>query len=82
MKKLHKYNNFLNIFLGLIFLSKFLFSNSQILNHIIRLGDQFFIDNHFSYNSDGDLIIDTVSLFKSADRYFFGIKKKWTRIFH
>ena len=81
MKTLHKYNNFLNIFLGLLFLSKFLFSNSQILNHIIKLGEYPFKYNHFSYNSDGDLIIDTESFMNIEFRNFFGIKKNGQEYF-
>ena len=75
MKIFNKYNSLLNIFLELLFLSNFLFSNSQILNHLIRLGHDPFKYNHFSYNSDGDLIIYMPSESGEKVRNFFGIKK-------
>ena len=75
MKKFDKSNNLCNIFLRLLFLIKFLFSNSQILNNIIKLGDYPFKYNHFSYNSNGDLIIDTDSSPSKHIKIFYGIKK-------
>ena len=75
MKIFCKYNNLNNIFFELLILTKFLFSNSQILNHIIKLGDNPIIYSHFSYNSDGDLIIDTDSFPPKQIKKFFGMKK-------
>ena len=75
MKHFIKCNIFLYIFLNIIFLNKFLFSNSQILNHIIKLGNHPYRYNHFSYSSNGDLIIDTESFPITQERKFFGIKK-------
>ena len=75
MKKSHSHETLLHIFFALLFYTNFLFSNSQILNNIIRLGDNPYIYNHFSHNEKGDLIIDTESNPKTNVRLFFGMKK-------
>ena len=53
---------------------KFVFSE-PLLNNIIRLGDEDFGYNHFSFNSDGDMIIDSEAYPISNERRFFGLKK-------
>ena len=53
---------------------KFIFSE-QLLNNIIRLGDEGFGYNHFSFNSNGDMIIDSEAFPVSNERRFFGLKK-------
>ena len=75
MEKFIKINLFFYIFLKILFLNKFIFSNCQILTNIIRLGDHPYRYNHFSYNSNGDLIIDTESYPLRDKRKFFGITK-------
>ena len=55
--------------------------NSQILNNIIRLGDHPYRYVHFSYNSEGDLIIDTEAYPSRKDRKFYGIKKNGKEYF-
>ena len=47
----------------------------QVLNNIIRLGDDQFRYNHFSFNSDGDTITDTEAYPVLTERRFFGLKK-------
>ena len=75
MKKFQNHETLLHIFFALLFYTNFLFSNSQILNNVIRLGDNPYIYNHFSHNEKSDLIIDTESNPKTNVRLFFGMKK-------
>jgi len=82
MKKFTKVEDtLLYIFLEFIFQSSFLLSSSQILNNIIRLGAHPYAFNHFSYNSNGDLIIDIESYPLTQNRNFFGITKDWKEYF-
>ena len=63
------------IYIFIIFQSiKFIFSE-PLLNNIIRLGDEGFGYNHFSFNSNGDMIIDSEAYPISNERRFFGLKK-------
>ena len=54
---------------------------SQALNNIIRLGDDGFRYSHFSFNSNGDMIIDTEPYPVSKERRFFGLKKNGQNYF-
>ena len=47
----------------------------QVLNNIIRLGDDQFRYSHFNFNSNGDMIIDTEAYPVLNERRFFGLKK-------
>ena len=47
----------------------------QIINNIIELGGKDFRYNHFSINSNGDMIIDTTANPGNNERRFFGLKK-------
>ena len=62
-----------------------MFVNLELLNNIIKLSDTPFIQNHFSVNSEGDMIIDTESQVESSmalnERKFFGIKKNGKEYF-
>ena len=59
----------------IIFKSIKLILSETLLNNIIRLGDGGFGYNHFSFNSDGDMIIDSEAYPISNERRFFGLKK-------
>ena len=65
--------------------NQFVFVNLELLNNIIKLSDTPFIQNHFSVNSEGDMIIDTESQVESSmalnERKFFGIKKNGKEYF-
>ena len=50
-------------------------SQSQPINKIIFLGENDFLFSHFSFNSKGDMIIDTSPLSSSKKRLFFGLKE-------
>ena len=70
---------------SIMFIIHFLFglksTNSNILNQMIRLGDKNYRYNHFSFNSEGDLIMDIESFPISDKKYFFGIKKNGREYF-
>ncbi len=71
--KIHLY---LFFFLKLFFIFKSIgFVVPEILNNIIRLGDFPFRYSHFSFNSDGDMIVDSESYPPTQERRFFGLKK-------
>ena len=53
----------------------------QELDNIIRLGDDDFRYSHFSFNSNGDMIVDTESYPISQERRFFGLKKNGQNYF-
>ena len=74
MKNIHIHMLFLSIKL-LFILSQIKFIFPQILNNIIRLGDNGFIHNHFSFNSEGDMIIDSSSNPSNKERRFYGLRK-------
>ena len=48
---------------------------SQLINNIIKLGDNNFRYSHVSFKSNGDMIRDTSSLPVSSERRFFGLKQ-------
>ena len=59
----------------IIFQFQFLTINSILLNSIIRLGDNPFRYSHFSFSTDGDMIVDSGSYPITNERRFYGIKK-------
>ena len=68
------YNKYNHIFLyNFIFLFqlKFFQINSELLNRVIRLGDNPYRYIHFSLNSQGDMIIAYPT---TKDRRFYGIQ--------
>ena len=69
------------IFFIFIFQLLFLKLNSQILNRIISLGNHPYRYNHFSFNSNGDMIVDTGVYPPTLARKFFGIKKDGRKLF-
>ena len=69
------------IFFSFIFQLIFFVVNSQVLNNIIKLSDYPYRINHFSFNSDGDMIIDIESYPKKTERKFFGIRKDGRKLF-
>ena len=77
MNKVYYCNKFWNCFiieLFIIFVSlNIVFP--QLLNNIIRLGDDNFRYSHLSINSNGDMIVDSESYPTSQERRFFGLKK-------
>ena len=50
-------------------------SKSQLINNIIKLGEENATYSHFSFNSNGDMIIDTTSFPVNKERFFFGLKQ-------
>ena len=68
------------IYFLIIFQSIKLVLSESLLNNIIKLGDEGFGYNHFSFNSDGDMIIDSEAYPISNERRFFGLKK-WQILF-
>ena len=74
-------NALLYIFFGFVFLHQFIQTDSQLLNYIIRLGNNPYRYNHFSINSEGDMVIDTVSYPLQKVRNFYGIKKDGSEFF-
>ena len=69
------------IFFSFIFQLIFFNVNSQVLNNIIKLSDYPYRYNHFSFNSDGDMIVDIESYPKKTERKFFGIRKDGRKLF-
>ena len=59
----------------LILLYFFNSTYSLLLNNIVRFSSKDFRYCHFSFNSDGDMIVDVSSYPVSSERQFFGIKK-------
>ena len=75
MKILNQENIILFIFLEFIFQFQIFPVQTQILNKIIRLAGNPYRYNHFSFNSNGDMFIDTEAYPQTNYRFFFGIKK-------
>ena len=50
-------------------------SFSQLLNNIIRLGENNLRYNHINFNEKGDMIIDVSAFPVTQERKFFGLKK-------
>ena len=67
----------LNIFfIFILFLFQLLYLvNPKLLNNIIRIGEDNLRYIHFSFNENGDMILDTSSYPVSQLRKFFGLKK-------
>ncbi len=74
---MNKTNFGIYCFISILFLFESIkFINSEpLLNNVIRLGDEGFGYNHFSFNSNGDMIIDSEAYPVSNERRFFGLKK-------
>ena len=76
---MEKYHKSINIFL---FLIQILFqSKNQILDNIIRLAGHPYRFNHFSFNYEGDMIIDTEAYPLTYEKKFFGIKNNGKEFF-
>ena len=78
-------NHFKSIFIPYLFFQisflSYFYSISQLFNRIIRLADNPYRYNHFSINSDGDMIIDTESYPTTNVREFYGITKNGREYF-
>ena len=70
-----KYIIILVVSFTLLLTFQFFQVNSELLNNVIRLGDHPYRYTHFSFNSDGDLIIDIEGYPSTKERRFYGIKK-------
>ena len=69
-------NYFLKSYIKLLIIFNFFnYAYSLLLNKIIRFGDKNFRYCHFSFNSNGDMIVDVTSNPASSSRQFFGIKQ-------
>ena len=77
----NKCNLQLFLLFQILFHFKIIFSNSQILNRIIRIAEHPYRYNHFSTNKDGDVVIDTESYPLTKVRKFFGITKNGREYF-
>ena len=53
----------------------------KLLNNIIELADHRYAYSHISFNSNGDMIIDSSTTNNSGERKFYGLKKKWKILF-
>ena len=73
------YNNCIILMLK-IELIEFIYPN-LILNNIIGLGGDNFRYNHFSFNANEDMIIDSSSYPTSSERIFFGLKNNGKFVF-
>ena len=71
----------LHIFLVISFLLGYFPIDSQLLNNIIRLADDPYRYSRFSFNSEGDMVIDTGAFPKKNIRKFFGVKKNGREFF-
>ena len=72
IKQFFNWNHFIRLLF--IFQSiKFIFSDIE-LNRIISLGGDQFKYSHFSFNSNGDMIIDSSTYPKTNERRFFGLR--------
>ena len=69
------------LFFYIIFYYLIIFSNSNLLNHIIRLGDKNYRYNHISFTMKGDMIIDTGAFPVLKVRNFYGITKDGKEFF-
>ena len=70
-KNYHLYS-FLHLF---IIFGQIHLSFSQLLNNIIRLGENNLRYNHINFNEKGDMIIDVSAFPVTQERKFFGLKK-------
>ena len=70
------------IFFHIFFQSILIPVKSQLLNSIIRLAEDPYRYNHFSFTSEGDMIIDTESFPITNIRKFYGIKKNGREYFN
>ena len=70
-----KYRQFYIFFKTLFIFQSIYIVNSELLNNIIRLGDDNFRYSHFSFNSNGDMIVDTSAYPVNNKRNFYGLKK-------
>ena len=58
------------------------YTNSQLLNNIIRLADNPYRYNHISFNAEGDMVLDIESYPVTKIRKFYGIKKNGRAFFY
>ena len=65
----------LNFFFIIFIIQSFSTSLPKLLNNIIRLGGNDSRYSHFTFNENGDMIIDTSYYPVSQERIFFGLKK-------
>ena len=76
-----KYDILLNLLLIMILLMGIAYTNSQLLNNIIRLADNPYRYNHISFNAEGDMVLDIESYPVTKVRKFYGIKKNGAEFF-
>ena len=75
MNNNHKYFKYF-FFIKFIFLIHSInIAMPQLLNNIIQLGGEKFRYSHFSFNSNGDMIIDTSAFPVTNKRNFYGLQK-------
>ena len=73
--KVKIYHNFIIFFIILFQIIKKINVNPVLLNNIIELAGNRYIYSHISFNSDGDMIIDSSTSNNSGERKFYGLKK-------
>ena len=71
----HKYHYYYFYIKFLFILQSINIVIPNLLNNIIQLGGEKFRYSHFSFNSNGDMIVDTSSFPITKERRFYGLKK-------
>ena len=66
---------YLSFLYKIFFLIQVKFILSQVLNKIIKIANEPHRYSHFSFTSEGDMIIDTSAFPDTEERKFYGLKK-------
>ena len=76
MKNICKIKSFICFSIKILIIFQLIsFSHSQQINKIIQLGESGLRYSHFSFNSHGDMIVDTTSFPVNNKRHFFGLRR-------
>ena len=76
MEKIYKNNLSIWFYFNILITFQLInIAKSQLINNIIKLGENNFTYSHFSFNSNGDMIIDTSTFPVNKERFFFGLNK-------
>ena len=78
MKNIYKKKTYFYCYIKALIIFQIINGSQHIvnsLNNIISLGGQNLRYSRFSFNSNGDMVIDTTSFPVDENRYFFGLKQ-------
>ena len=76
MKNIYKIKHIVHIYIKILVIFQLIsFSQSQQINNLIQLGEKDTRYIHFSFNLNGDMIIDATSFPVSKKRYFYALKQ-------